>query len=547
MKKFLIAGSSLAAVAAAGSAGAVDVTLGGSIDMGVEYGVGKEEGANHFAIGDDYQRISISVSAAGTTDAGLKFGGSFGLSTATELVFDPYHVGAAGDTTSATSGRTAGGARSSNNNKFFYNLVNADAEANIRGNAFNISGGDEVVAGSIVSVKINSEWHAAEDSVSSYSGAVAALASQSAVCKVAGAMAAGGTGSVARFDADGAVVQKIAIPAAGVLPAGVMSDITAAGVVVTAAAGTLTAFSADGSAMKVIAATKVQIDKTGTPAALATIAAATVAVGPFMEVKMTSSTTKMVVGAVCVTNAFDVTDTQIHMDVANRVLHVSDASIYIEGGFGRLSISQSDYDGSVSGIGDAGDEVEIGGPNASLSSVSFMGVTGHAVVDLDTINLGERPNYSFGTTVDLLGLTIAVEIEDAQVGTADNGTGAGDTANTWIDIWDAATTYDLNGMSVAIATDDDGDWAMSLGYELLGFSMSSTIENVAPGTSDKAGLNIDTSFATSLNGVGVSVGLDEDLNWTIGAEYALGNSGLAMYMNYSQEDEGGNIGATMSF
>jgi hypothetical protein len=42
MKKFLIVGSSLAAVAAAGSAGAVDVTLGGSIDMGIKYGVGKK-------------------------------------------------------------------------------------------------------------------------------------------------------------------------------------------------------------------------------------------------------------------------------------------------------------------------------------------------------------------------------------------------------------------------------------------------------------------------------------------------------------------------
>ena len=44
MKKFLIAGSSLAAVAAAGSAGAVDVTLGGSIDMGIDFGLGKNNG-----------------------------------------------------------------------------------------------------------------------------------------------------------------------------------------------------------------------------------------------------------------------------------------------------------------------------------------------------------------------------------------------------------------------------------------------------------------------------------------------------------------------
>ncbi len=84
MKKFLIAGSSLAAVAAAGSAGAVDVTLGGSIDMGIKYGVGKgADAANGFTLTDNYQSISISVAAAGTTDAGLKFGGSFGISTAT--------------------------------------------------------------------------------------------------------------------------------------------------------------------------------------------------------------------------------------------------------------------------------------------------------------------------------------------------------------------------------------------------------------------------------------------------------------------------------
>ena len=52
MKKFLIAGSSLAAVAAAGSAGAVDVTLGGSIDMNVKYGVGKDTPSG-FAIGEN--------------------------------------------------------------------------------------------------------------------------------------------------------------------------------------------------------------------------------------------------------------------------------------------------------------------------------------------------------------------------------------------------------------------------------------------------------------------------------------------------------------
>ncbi|MDA9175498.1 hypothetical protein N9O95_00245, partial [Alphaproteobacteria bacterium] len=75
MKKFLIAGSSLAAVAAAGSAGAVDVTLGGSINMGVEFGLGKA--ANDLAFSTAYNEVSLSINAAHTTDGGLSFGGGF--------------------------------------------------------------------------------------------------------------------------------------------------------------------------------------------------------------------------------------------------------------------------------------------------------------------------------------------------------------------------------------------------------------------------------------------------------------------------------------
>ena len=148
MKKFLIAGSSLAAVAAAGSAGAVDVTLGGSIDMGVEYGVGKDT-TSGFGIGDNYQSISISVAAAGTTDAGLKFGGSFSISTADELAFNPY----AGD---------------DSYNKYAMKLVNSDADVALRGIGYNVSGGAPVTPGSMVSVKINSEWHAAGSTITAY-------------------------------------------------------------------------------------------------------------------------------------------------------------------------------------------------------------------------------------------------------------------------------------------------------------------------------------------------------------------------------------------
>ena len=494
MKKFLIVGSSLAAVAAAGSAGAVDVTLGGSIDMGVKYGIGKTKaGADHMKILENYQSISISVAAAGTTDAGLKFGGSFGLSTDDELVFDPY--------------KTADGVKKA------FKLVNSDTSAGIRGVAYNVSGGAAVSAGQMVSVKINSAWQGGEDSVVVYDHDIAAVDTTSAICKIAGEMVAG-SGNVTR-----GVNSTIAV-ANGMARAGQLTGNGAAQMTANIN-GTLQVNAAGGNAT-VDAGGVIDADK--------------IFMGPFMEVMMTSSTTKMVVGGVCVTNDREASETQIHMDVASRVLHVSDASIYIEGGFGKLSVCTGAYGGSVAGVGGAGDQVKIDGTmNATLSSVSFLGFSGHGAVALDSVNLGQRPNYAFGTSTNLLGLTIAVEMEDTQ---ADAG---------YINLWDAGTSYDLNGMSVAIATDSDGAWAMSLGYELLGFSMSSVVENIATGNSEKAGLSIDTSFSTSLNGVGISVGLDEDLAWTIGASYTMGNSGLSMYVNYAQADEAGKIGATMSF
>jgi hypothetical protein len=368
----------------------------------------------------------------------------------------------------------------------------------------------------MVSVKINSAWHEAGSTITNYAGQFNSIASTSAVCKLAGEVYSGAAGYVTRGAASAVQVAN------GVARAGMANGTAVANMTMDTVLG----------AKDVIlkASKNVTVDNDGV------IAADKVAMGPFMEVMMTSSTTKMVFGGVCVTHKAKKSKTAFYMDVASRVLHVSDASIYIEGGFGKLSVGTGAYKGSVAGVGTAGDQVEIDGNlNATLSSVSFLGFSGHGAVALDSVNLNNRPNYAFGTSTNLLGLTVAVEMEDEAA------------SGGWIDLWDAGTSYDLNGMSVAIATDSAGDWAMSLGYELLGFAASSTIENVSKGNSAKAGLNIDTSLSTSLNGVGISVGLDESLAWSIGASYTMGNSGLSMYVNYSQADGGGKIGATMSF
>ena len=135
MKRFLIAGSSLASLTAASSVGAVDITLGGSIDMGVEFGLGKNYGNLVFDFA--YNQITLSLSAAGTTDSGLRFGGNFTLGTATEIEFNPY--------------ASADGA------KYLAQKTNND-RTDILGHAYNVSGGGAVDVADIVSVKINSDW-----------------------------------------------------------------------------------------------------------------------------------------------------------------------------------------------------------------------------------------------------------------------------------------------------------------------------------------------------------------------------------------------------
>jgi hypothetical protein len=527
MKKYLIAGSSLAAVAVAGSAGAIDVTLGGSIDMGWKYGVGKGADAmNGFGIvpGKQYQAVTLNLGMAGTTSAGIKFGGAITLSTAEELAIDPFKKA------KTASGKITG------YDKYMWKYLNEEGEQKIAGKAYNVSGGKAVNPGSIVSVKINSAWYDHKSSVSTLKSKWVPFDDED-VCKIAGMAATAGGGVVTRAvsgNAKAAAKQTLAVVDDHYLPAGLLTKGAPALTAADVYGGGIAAIIADADANDV--GTVNDADRYADDATK-------IYAGPFMEVKMTSSSTKMVVGAVCVEKAFTASSTKAYLDVASRIVHVSDASVYIEGGFGRLTLQTGGYAGKVTKIGGAGDQAGVAseageapkGVVAVLDSVSFMGVSGYGAVDLGTVNIDQRPTYLFGTSVDLLGLSVAVEMEDTQGVTG------------YIDEWDASTTYDLNGMSVGIATDSNNDWAMSLGYELLGFSMTSVVENKTKGKSTKSGLNIDTSFATSLNGVTVAVALDEHLNWGISASYSIGSEGLSLYANYSDEDGGGKMGAKMSF
>ena len=277
MKKFLIAGSSLAAVAAAGSAGAVDVTLGGSIDMGVEFGVGKNKSS--LGIGEAYNTISLSLAAAGTTDAGMRYGGSFTLATADELEFNAY------DTNTLPG--------DDNVDKALIKMTVSGA-TDIEAAAYNVSGGQMLKAASIVGVKINSDWMSVGDTQTGYAldDIDDPLAGKD-ICKVAGIVPDAPESvvtirSVSRLTADG----KAAVPANlvqivdGYLPAGKVVTGSGLGDLKLTAEGWET------EAVSVTASGKVAhlsgVDEDGAPAET-TVTADSVFAGPFMEVKLQSS------------------------------------------------------------------------------------------------------------------------------------------------------------------------------------------------------------------------------------------------------------------
>ena len=491
MKKFLIAGSSLAAVAAAGSAGAVDVTLGGSIDMGVEFGVGKNN--SDLGIGDAYNSISLSLAAAGTTDGGMKYGGSFTLGTAAELEFNPYDNGG---------------------NKALVKMT-VEGASDIEGVAYNVSGGQAIDAASIVAVKINSDWQSVGATVTGYSVTPSALAAAT-ICKVAGRATPTPSLAVTRMTANGAANtgSAVAMTVAGYLPAGH----------VTGGSATLSAGGA------VVNATGVDMDGTGTGAALT----GDVYAGPFMSVMLRSSSTKMVVGAVCV-EGIDASGTNFFLDNASKVVTASDASIFVEGGFGKITLQTGDYAGGVSAIGDAGDaaDLDTDGLAVIMSGVGLLGANPFVAIDLAPASAPANLEILTGGTIDMGGLSAAIDVALSSSDVVD------------ILSWDLGLDYALGDMAVAFAYDSNNDWGMSASMDVAGFGVDATVYSKSTEDHAKNGLFYSIAASTSLNGFGLSLGVDQDMEPTVSLSKSMG--GLSLYAGYDAADEGGKVGATLSF
>ena len=537
MKFHLIAGSSLVGVTTAGFVGAVDITLGGSIDLGVEFGVNKSNANLTFS--DSYNSIALYLNAAGTTDAGLKYGGSFSLGTTASIEFNPYVESSVNYLVKAT----------------------VEGASDIMAALYNVSGGGAVSSPDVVAVKINSSWRSVDDVRTDYLVSAAPSFSSSNICKIAGR----GTASSGVFAGplNSTNAEEAASVSGGYLPVGQLAVMGST----TVAAGTTETISlaAGGSLVTTHGATAQITQTTNLTASFANPAAATAAitryhflvkgavdmdgggavtndtvtdalvyVGPFMEVQMASSTTKLVVGAACVQGLND-SDAAYYLDNVSKVMTASDASIYIEGGFGKLTLQTSDYAGSVSAIAGAGDQADISADGLVVvgESVGLLGANPFVAIDLAPDSALGQLELLTGASVNLGGLIAAF---DVKVGSDDL---------IAVDTWDLGVDYALGGLSVGFAADSNNDWGLSASVASGGFAVDA--EFGATGNEDhtKSGLVYSVVGATSLNGFGISLGLDQDLKTSFGVSYDIG--ALNLYAGYDVADEGGAVGAALSF
>ena len=560
MKTFLVAGSSLAPVFCVATAGAVDITLGGSIDMGIEFGLGKNN--SDLSVKSGYNEVTLSISAAHTTDGGLAFGGAFGLSTFAEIEFNPY-ADAADDK--------------------YLAKITVDGRTNINANLWNVSGGGQVPSEHVVSVKINSNWLGIEENQEELTLAMPDF-NVGNICKLAGKGASlfqyimPSTSPTFPLAGAGPVINSGR--AHGYMPAGqlmlVQKYIQApgaaaytpaqAGVVLNGAVYSLhgddyNGVAGDGGGITagytVTANSLSQIPaNTGTKsethyqynrkahvnwesqfggASDNAVTNAEVFAGPFMEVKMASSDTKMVVGAACLEGQKD-SETAFYMDNVSKVMAASDASIYIEGGFGKLTLQSSDYTGGVSAIAGAGDQADIDADGMVVVAQGYglLGASPFLAMDLNKGDSLGNLEIITGGTFDLGGLSAAFDVA------LDNPSDV-----FGISAWDLGGSYAMGDLAIGFATDSSSSWGLSAAMDIAGLGVSTTFGSSSPGDHKKTGITYSVGVTAALSGYNLAVGFDQDLQPTVGVAYDLG--GLKLYGKYDAGDEGGSVGAMLSF
>ena len=405
-------------------------------------------------------------------------------------------------------------------------------------------------------MKINSAWRSVGGTQTAY-GLGGVGFSSSNICKLAGRGTVGSStiflnGTMAAGSAAGSY-----LPAGQVMQTGTTAVAAGASGTATASTGGAVALTANGAtakitktakatganpadaaaAMTVVArAGKGAVDFDGAAGPLAPVTDAAIYAGPFMEVQLASSSTKMVVGAVCV-EGVAASSTNFYLNNATKIVTASDASIYIEGGFGKLTLQTGDYSGAVSAVAGAGDvaDIDANGLVVIAEGVGLLGANPYVAVDLNKGDtLGANLEILTGGTIDMGGLSAAVDVA--------LGSGTDPLA---INGWDLGLDYSLGDMSVSFATDSSAAWGMSASMAVAGFAVEATFGSNGSSAHEKSGISYSLAASTSLNGFGLSLGVDQDMEPTVSLSKSMG--GLSLYAGYDAADEGGKVGATLSF
>ena len=163
----------------------------------------------------------------------------------------------------------------------------------------------------------------------------------------------------------------------------------------------------------------------------------------------------------------------------------------------------------------------------------MLGASPYVALDLAPNSAPSSLEILTGGTIALGGLSAAIDVAVSSADVVD------------IQSWDLGMNYAMGDMGLAFAYDSGNDWGMSASMDIAGFGVNATVYNNNADDHEKSGLFYSIAASTSLNGFGLSLGVDQDMQPTVNLSKSMG--GLSIYAGYDAADEGGKVGATLSF
>ncbi len=546
-----LAFSSLLTLPFAQTAGAVDVTLGSSLRLEMDFGVNK---STSLTLGQSASSVALSLAINGTTDAGLQFGGDVAFIKSDEVQFLPFVE------------------TKENGDRLFLMKATVAGSSQLRGAVNMVSGGEAIGPSNIVAVKINSEWSGLEETVTTYLAEVVWRASD--ICKIAGPAVfdweLNSTFQLTEVDtvlgrqtSQGAIGVLLTLPSSGVLPPGRLLHV--AGTLASNSLGvsayvegttTINYFGSNPAAIariQLAASTaissnvpnQVLVSRYNVDVADADAGStefevrnASVYAGPFMSVKTVNNEEKLALGAVCVQASTDANfyDARVYMDLAdNAVLNRNSAQIFIEGGFGVVSLKSEGATGSVTSIGDMGAKADIADSDLTLH---YNALPNFSFSPGLVLNLDDPGEVLAHGTAELAGLTIDYDLLlDVQP--------LHESAILSGQAWDLGVGYSTDFVTLQFGM--DSDWELGLMAEFDLGSWSLYAEAVSPSFQDHELRSYPFLLSATYEAdrLAVTGAINQEQRVTLDASYDV--AAFSLYGDFDFMSREGRIGTKISF